>query len=57
MVVLENRKEVVIGNHLIDDDDLSLGNRKFLKIDVERVGQQYVKTFEESQLLRRADLW
>jgi len=23
MVVLENRKEVVIGNHLIDDDDLS----------------------------------
>jgi len=57
MVVLENRKEVVIGNHLIDDDDLSLGNRKFLKIDVERVGQQYVKTFEEGQLLRRADLW
>jgi hypothetical protein len=55
--VLENQKEIVIGNHLIGNHDPSPGNPKVLRIEVERASERYFKSVDEGAMLRRGDLW
>ena len=54
--LLENRKELVIGNHLANCDP-SPGKRKALVIQVKRAGQSYARTVEEGAVLYRSYLW
>jgi len=54
---LENLKEIVVGNHLIGNHDPSPGYPKVLRVEIERAGEQYVKSFDEGTTVYRGDLW
>ena len=54
---LENRKQIVIGNHLIGYRDPAPGIHKQIQLDISRNHQRYIMTFEEESLVRRSDLY
>jgi hypothetical protein len=55
--VLENRKELIIGNHLIGGRDPAYGAHKTIFISVARNNTRYEVAFPEESLLRRSDLY
>jgi TIR domain len=54
---IENLKEIIIGNHLIGDRDPSPGYPKVLRVEIERAGERYIKSFDEGATVYRGDLW
>ena len=56
-IALENRKEIVVSNELIDGPDPVPCERKLLEVEVRRAGLTYVKSAQEYTTLRRSDLW